>query len=310
MAKQLNSDNAKLSLVSDRNHASAFIEPPKPDGIEAIAAGLPAILQTSLELDDVIGLFHKQVNSILNYDSVHYQHQGVHCDITFGTRSHHSCNYRLEMNGVWLGEITFTRRTKFDDFDTQNIEDLLCKLIYPLRNSLLYRQSQAAALTDGLTGLNNRTAFDNSLQRELGLAHRQQTPMSLIVLDIDNFKVINDTYGHSSGDQALKSLADVIGETMRASDIAFRYGGEEFVLILSNTDSDAAALVAERIRIATSQLFCSDGTRSFGITISLGVAQLNTGEKASTLFDRADHALYQAKKAGRNQTVQANKVSN
>ncbi|MDT8370585.1 MAG: GGDEF domain-containing protein, partial [Gammaproteobacteria bacterium] len=224
MAKQLNSDNTKLSLVSDRNHASAFIESqPKRDSIEAVAASLPAILQTSLDLDEVIGLFHKQINNILNYDSLHYQHQGVHCDITIGTRSHHSCNYRLEMNGVWLGEITFTRRIKFDDFDSENIENLLCKLIYPLRNSLLYRQAQSAALTDGLTGLNNRAAFDSSLQREIGLAHRQQTPMSLIVLDIDNFKVVNDTYGHSSGDQALKSLAEVITETMRGSDIAFRY---------------------------------------------------------------------------------------
>ncbi|MDF1588656.1 MAG: GGDEF domain-containing protein [Gammaproteobacteria bacterium] len=306
MAKQLNSDNTKLSLVSDRNHASAFIESqPKQDSIEAVAASLPAILQTSLDLDDVIGLFHKQINNILNYDSFNYQHQGVHCDITIGTRSHHSCNYRLEMNGVWLGEITFTRRIKFDDFDSENIENLLCKLIYPLRNSLLYRQAQSAALTDGLTGLNNRAAFDSSLQREIGLAHRQQTPMSLIVLDIDNFKVVNDTYGHSSGDQALKSLAEVITETMRGSDIAFRYGGEEFVLILSNTDAQAAVSVAERIRVAASQLFCTDGKRSFGFTISLGVAQLNRGEKGSALFDRADHALYQAKKAGRNQTIQA-----
>ncbi len=306
MVKQLNSDNAKLSLVSDRNHASAFIESqPKQDSIEMVAASLPAILQTSLELDDVITLFHDKINNTINYDSIHYQQQSVHCDLNIGTRSHHSCNYRLEMNGIWLGEITFTRRSKFNDLDTQNIEDLLCKLIYPLRNALLYRQAQAAALTDSLTGLNNRAAFDASLQREIGLAHRQQSPMSLIVLDIDNFKVINDTYGHSSGDQALKSLAEVITETMRASDIAFRYGGEEFVLILSNTDSEAAASVAERLRVATSQLFCTDGNRSFGFTISLGVAQLNRGEKGTVLFDRADHALYQAKKAGRNQIIQA-----
>lgn len=306
MAKQLNSDNAKLSLVSDRNHAATFIaSQPQQDSIESIAASLPAILQTSLDLEVVIGLFHNKVNMVLGYDSIHYQQQAVHCDINIGVCSHHSCNYRLEMNGVWLGEITFTRRTKFDDFDTQNIEDLLCKLIYPLRNSLLYRQAQSAALTDGLTGLNNRAAFDSSLQREIGLAHRQQTPMSLIVLDIDHFKTVNDTYGHSSGDQALKKLADVVTETMRASDIAFRYGGEEFVMILSNTDSEAAVSVAERIRVAASQLLCTDGNRSFGFTISLGVAQLGRGEKGSALFDRADHALYLAKKAGRNQTIQA-----
>jgi len=90
---------------------------------------------------------------------------------------------------------------------------------------------------------------------------------------------------------------------MRASDIAFRYGGEEFVLILSNTDSQAALLVAERIRVAISQLNCNDGSRTFGFTVSLGVAQLKHGEKGDSLFSRADSALYKAKKAGRNQTA-------
>lgn len=306
MAEQLNSDNSTLSLVRDNVNTVAFANTqPEQDDFETVAAGLPAVLQTSLELEEVINLFHKQIQNLINYGSVHYQHQGVLCDINLGTRNHHSCNYRLEMNGIWLGEITFTRRTKFDDSDTKNIEDLLCKLIYPLRNALLYRQSQAAALTDALTGLNNRSAFDSSLRREIGLAHRQHTPMSLIVLDIDLFKAINDTYGHSTGDKALKQLAEVVKDTMRNTDIAFRYGGEEFVLLLSNTDSEAAALVAERIRLATSKISCSDGNRNFGFTISLGVAQLKRGEKADALFDRADQALYQAKKSGRNQTIQA-----
>lgn len=178
-------------------------------------------------------------------------------------------------------------------------------MVYPLRNCLLYREAQSAALHDKLTGLNNRGAFDVSLKREINLAQRQHSPMSLIVLDIDFFKAVNDTYGHSGGDLALKMLADSIMDTMRTSDISFRYGGEEFALILSNTDKKAALLVAERLRIATSQLSCNDGSRTFGFTISLGVAQLNHGEAAAALFDRADHALYQAKKAGRNQTISA-----
>jgi diguanylate cyclase (GGDEF)-like protein len=293
MAKQLSTDTTKLSLVGGNQHTAAFIESkPQLDELEHIAARLPAVLQTSLELDDVINLFHGQISHALSYDSLHYQHQAVHCDIMIGSRSHHSCNYRLEMNEVWLGEITFTRRQKFTDEETQHIEDVLCKLIYPLRNALLYRQSQQAALTDALTGLNNRFAFDNSLKREIGLAFRQHTPMSLIVLDIDHFKMVNDTYGHSSGDRALKCLADVVKNTLRNTDIAFRYGGEEFVLILSNTDAEAASLVAERIRIAASQVTCSDGQRSFGFTVSLGVAQLNRGEHAASIFDRTDHALY------------------
>jgi diguanylate cyclase (GGDEF)-like protein len=304
MKNQFHAETAKLSLVGKHSHAINFSQS-KDDNqdIEYIAARLPAVLQTSLELDDVIGLFDKEINKILPYDSLHYQHQGVHCDISTANRSHHSCNYRLEMNNVWLGELTLTRRTKFSDTDLQLLEDLLCKLIYPVRNCLLFRQAQNAALEDKLTGLNNRGAFDTCLKREIDFAHRQHMPMSLIVLDIDNFKIINDTHGHSSGDSALRLLAKSITETMRASDIAFRYGGEEFSLILSNTDSKSAHLLAERLRIAASSLICSDGKLNYGFSISLGVAQLNRGEQGSSLFDRADHALYQAKKSGRNVTV-------
>lgn len=306
MAKQTQAETAKLSLVGEHSHAVSFADPQQDNElhqVEDVLARLPSVLQTTIDLDDVIKLFHNEISKVLSYDSLHYTHQGVLCDINTGSRSHHSCNYRLEMNSVWLGELTLTHHKKFAETDTQLLEDLLCKLIYPLRNSLLYRQAQTAALQDQLTGLNNRSAFDSSLKREIDLSQRQHTPFSLLVLDIDLFKTVNDTYGHTSGDSALKSLAQSITETMRRSDIAFRFGGEEFTLILSNTDIKAARLVAERLRVAVSQLTCSDGKRNFGFTVSVGVAQLYQGEDAISLFDRADHALYQAKKAGRNQTV-------
>mgnify|MGYP000117161505 FL=1 len=311
MAKQTQTDTAKLSLVGTQGNAIAFNDQQQDlelNQVEDVIARLPSVLQTSIDLDEVINLFHTEVSKVLAYDSLHYLHQGVLCDINTGSRSHHSCNYRLEMNTVWLGELTLTRRKKFTDTDTQLVEDLLCKLIYPLRNSLLYRQAQTAALQDQLTGLNNRGAYDASLKREIDLAQRQHTPMSLLVLDIDHFKAVNDTYGHSSGDAALKAVAQSITDTMRRSDIAFRYGGEEFTLILSNTDIEAARLVAERIRIAISQLTCSDGKRSFGFTISAGAAQLTQGEDGANIFDRADQALYQAKKIGRNQTICAERA--
>jgi len=308
MEHQLSSEAAKLSLVGKHGQAIDVSTPqPSHGNAEDIAARLPAVLQTSLDLDDVIGLFHREMSKVLAYDSLSYQHRGIHCDVSIGSRSHHSCNYRLEMNGLWLGELTLTRRKKFSETDTQLLEDFLCKLIYPVRNSLLYRESQAAALQDKLTGLNNRAAFDSSLKREIDLAHRQHTPMSLLVIDIDHFKAVNDTYGHRSGDLALQLLSQTITSTLRLSDIAFRYGGEEFTLILSNTDTAEAYLVAERIRIATSKLSCNDGKRTFGFTISLGVAQLNQGENGAALFDRADHVLYQAKKSGRNKAICAEK---
>jgi len=304
MANQSHTETARLSLVGKHSHAVAFTSPELDiHQAENILARLPSILQTTLELDDLIQLFHTEIQKVIPYDSFHYQHRDVLCDINTAKRSLHVCTYRLEMNAVWLGELTLTRGKKFTNDDTQLVEDLLCKLIYPLRNCLLYRQSQLSALQDKLTGMNNRAAFDNSLAREVDLAQRQHAPLSLVILDIDHFKSVNDTYGHSAGDLALRTLAESINKTLRRSDIAFRYGGEEFAIILSNTDKAAAHYVAERIRTAVSQLRCNDDTHSFGITISLGVTELQQGEQATSLFDRADQALYQAKHAGRNNTT-------
>lgn len=304
MENQLHSDTAKLSLVGK---PASTVGLPQTDleHFEDIAVRLPSILQTTLEVEEVVHLFANEINKVIDFDSMHYQHQGVGININTDSPSHHSCNYRLEMNTIWLGELTLTRRKKFAETDIQLIEDLLCKLIYPLRNCLLYKQAQQASLQDQLTGLYNRGAFDTSMKREVDLSTRQHSPLSLIVLDIDHFKTINDSYGHSSGDKALKALAECILDTMRQSDIAFRYGGEEFTLVLSNTALESATLVAERIRIAVSQLTCNDGKRDFAYTISVGVAELQQGEDSYQLFERADKALYKAKKSGRNQTVKA-----
>ena len=304
MENQLHSQTAKLSLVG-KTANTVGLPQTEIEQFEDIAVRLPSVLQTTLEVEEVIHLFSGEINKVVEFDSMHYQHQGVGINVNTDSPSHHSCNYRLEMNTNWLGELTLTRRKKFAETDLQLIEDLLCKLIYPLRNCLLYKQAQQASLQDQLTGLYNRGAFDTSLKREVDLSTRQHTPLSLLVLDIDHFKTINDTYGHSSGDKALKALAECVVDTMRQSDIAFRYGGEEFTLILSNTDLASAELVAERVRVAVSQLTCNDGKRDFAYTISVGVAELQQGEDGYQLFERADKALYKAKKSGRNQTVKA-----
>ncbi len=125
---------------------------------------------------------------------------------------------------------------------------MISALIYPLRNALLYKQAVEKAYNDPLTGLNNRAAFDKSIEQEVDLATRHGHSLSLMMLDLDRFKQINDNYGHIVGDAVLKSFADCIMECMRSSDIVFRYGGEEFVILLRNTELAGAILLAERMR--------------------------------------------------------------
>lgn len=301
MEHQLHNDTAKLTLV-EGGRQTHHHEITNTDTTAKVFARLPSILQTTLVLEELLALFQEQTRTILAFDSFHFLHQGV-CQVDSDTAHHHRCHYKLEMNGSYLGDLTLTRRHKFSDSDITLLEDLLCLLVYPIRNSLLYRQALASALKDNLTGLGNRSAYENSLAREIDLAKRHDHPLTLIVMDIDNFKTINDSYGHHSGDRALKVLADTIIQTLRRSDVAYRFGGEEFILLLSNTDMASASIVAERIRIAVSQILCNDGKQNFGFTVSLGLAQLQDQEQGYHLFERADMALYQAKQTGRNLTV-------
>ncbi len=261
---------------------------------------LSYVLQTTLEVDQILKLFFQEIRKLVFYDSIAYCHLPQSIEITEGKEARHSGNYRLAIGEQWLGDLTFTRKKKFTESETILIEHLLCSLVYPLRNALMYKQAVEAALKDPLTGVNNRVAMDATLQREVELAHRYGTPLSLIAMDIDHFKRVNDTYGHALGDCALKTVADAAAASIRSTDILFRYGGEEFVVLLSNTSEEGALCLAERIRqkVETAKYVCNEAM--IASTVSLGVAFLSERENSPALLSRADQALYQAKAAGRN----------
>ena len=158
---------------------------------------------------------------------------------------------------------------------------------------------------DQLTGALNRRGMDEALDREVKRADRQHTPLSLALLDIDNFKMLNDTLGHQAGDQALVHLATVIKETLRPTDAVARYGGEEFIIIMSETGlEDGVATVTRLQRELTKKFFLHNNERKL-ITFSGGVALRNSGESAEDLIGRADKAMYVAKKTGKNRVVAA-----
>ena len=158
---------------------------------------------------------------------------------------------------------------------------------------------------DPLTQLGNRGAYDHAVETEVYRADRHKTPLSMLVIDIDFFKRINDDYGHLVGDQVLKKVAQMLNAQVRKSDLAFRYGGEEFVILMTNTHSDAAHTIAERIRSKIAAAVVNIMEQTIPVTVSIGVSEFQHGESASTLFHRADQALYQAKHDGRNQVKAA-----
>ena len=164
----------------------------------------------------------------------------------------------------------------------------------------LNQKLEVLSTIDALTGLNNRRAFEDSLAQELALVDRRSTPLSLVIVDVDHFKIINDTYGHATGDKVLQAIAALLTQSARAIDVVARIGGEEFAVILPNTDAASASVVAERMRAAVA----NDAELNMSLTISLGIATLLKQETASSLFVRADKAMYAAKDGGRNRVVQ------
>lgn len=167
------------------------------------------------------------------------------------------------------------------------------------------------ALVDGLTGVANRRLFDKTIKKELKRAKREKNPLSLIMIDIDNFKAYNDTYGHQQGDQCLKKVASVLTKnTKRPADFAARYGGEEFVIILPDTAKKGSVKIAEDIRkgIVNLKLEHKNSKNNDYVTISLGVSSICPEKEIdqqliNKFIERTDQALYQAKANGKNQTV-------
>ncbi|MCZ8178417.1 MAG: PleD family two-component system response regulator [Rhizobium sp.] len=197
----------------------------------------------------------------------------------------------LDPNELIARTLTQVRRKRFND---------------RLRNSV--RQTIELAVTDGLTGLHNRRYLDTHLRTLFARAKVRGRPLTLCITDIDRFKQVNDVYGHDAGDEVLKEFAGRIRSTVRGADLACRYGGEEFVVVMPDTPAEAAAAVAERLRgmIEARPFQLRSGETPLMLTASMGIATLGPGiETPEQLLKQADRALYEAKNSGRNRVVAA-----
>jgi diguanylate cyclase (GGDEF)-like protein len=205
------------------------------------------------------------------------------------------------------GLITVARRGHpFTDDDREVLRSLGAEAALALENIELHFQVREQAVTDELTGLANHGRFQELLNAEIEQVRRYHHPIGLIMLDIDDFKAVNDTYGHPQGDAVLRQVARVLRENSRDADSPARYGGEELSLILPHTDLEGAYAIADRIRAAVEGLRVArtDGAGVLRVTASVGVAASTAGYKDALVAD-ADAALYEAKRRGKNRTVAA-----
>lgn len=218
--------------------------------------------------------------------------------LTMEERREHNLGENFDLPAYVLDEIQ------------KNIEDVILHFDIPESNKLdvikkinfMYSQTRYMSVTDPLTGLYNRRHFEENLEREFLRASRYKSNLSFAIIDVDYFKKVNDTFGHSTGDYVLKEVAYLILQTFRKTDMVFRYGGEEFAVIITETPLEKAVIPLERLRKSIENYpFNYDG-KNIKVTVSIGACEVN--EKIQTvheLFENADKALYNAKENGRNQ---------
>jgi diguanylate cyclase (GGDEF)-like protein len=215
--------------------------------------------------------------------------------------------HQLVVGGESLGTLTLVGT--FGAEERMTAASIAAHAAVALQNARLHAVVERQAMVDALTGIANRRACEDAFAQEVARAGRIGSSLALVVADLDDFKRINDRYGHEAGDDVLREFASVLRLTLRGSDLPGRWGGEEFVLLLPGADAEGGAELAGRVRAGLGErAFRGRDGAIFGVTCSFGVAELCPGEGERELFARADRALYEAKRHGKNRVEWSSRI--
>ena len=262
-------------------------------------------LQTTLDPGRTVEIFARHGARVVAHDSVAFTEAEAAHEAGSGRpgAGRHDIELRLEERR--LGTLTFARRHPFRIGEIRALEAMSADLARPLDNALRHREVREASTRDPLTGAATRALLEDTLEREASLVRRHGGALALLMIDVDRFKEINDRFGHPAGDRCLAAIAECIARRIRSSDVLFRYGGEEFCVLLPRTGEGGARRLAERVRSAVDALRIPAGEGTIRPTVSLGVAAALPGDDAAELMAKADAALYRAKRSGRNRVSAA-----
>lgn len=267
-----------------------------PELPEQAEQSLVSQLQTTLEIQQQLNIFSMAAGKLLPLSWLQLHTAVGDFTASGSTPADYEHRSMLVLNQQCLAELVYQSANPFTPMLQRELLQLETEWLFALRNALVVSRLQQMALKDTLTGLGNRRFFDDSLTKAVQLAKRYDESCGLLLLDLDNFKQVNDIAGHTAGDEMLTAVANALRDTLRVTDSIFRFGGDEFAIILSAADVASAELIARRILKAITQLTLC---KQYQVTVSIGLALLKSKQSQAELFSAADKALYQAKNAGK-----------
>lgn len=255
-------------------------------------AGLLEQLQTTLSLDKLLAIFAAEAARYIKFSGLYFKSTTISKTLHGSRKTKHERQFELKLNDEFIGTLTYNISAPISMHHYKNLQRIHQVLLYPLKNALQYHQAMQLAMQDSLTGLGNRRYFDEQLKRAMHNANRHHAHVGLVLGDLNKFKSINDTFGHSVGDQVLVQFADILRTCVRDSDSIFRFGGDEFAIIIENASEYALEIVRGRINTALQSNII---LAKYQVGCSLGTTFMNRADNESSFFERADQALYRQK---------------
>lgn len=249
-------------------------------------------LQMTLDIDKLLNIFAMEAARYVDFSSLYLKSKKISKTLLGSKKSKVERQFDLKLNNEFICTLSYGVSEKLSNSNYQHLNLLHQYLIPPLKNAIQYSHAIELAMHDCLTCLGNRRYFDEQLKRAMHNANRQQSQLGLILADLNQFKLVNDKHGHSIGDKVLKEFAYVALQCVRDSDSIFRFGGDEFAILVENADSNALIIIENRMHKAIK----SNALMSkYKVSSSLGSTFMNSGDNDKTIFNRADEALYQNK---------------
>jgi len=249
-------------------------------------------LQTSLDLTDLLNIFAMEAAKFVDFSGLYFKQGELTSQARGSKLAKNERIFELKINRQYLGTLTYAVNSAISITNYKILTELHQLLIHPINNAITYQQAISMAMHDSLTSLGNRRYFDQQVKRAMHRANRQGSQVGLIICDLDKFKAINDTHGHHVGDEVLIQFSQALRESVRDSDCLFRFGGDEFSILVEDASDNSLQTIETRIDEAIKK---NPLLAKYHIACSLGCTFMTRGDNEKSLFERADAILYSNK---------------